>query len=219
MAVRNHYDRSHERFTWRGALQCRAGPKKRTGRKILSCARDRVYDKTVNVPGSCVFYSLCTALEAANRICGVNTGRLSWEDLCNWVDENNPCRIYASLRVLKSRGIRRELDYKKGNVTAKRFKISQFYEFCNVDQINDDGIPCGLDQHNVKGAINNFLSKTVMIASFPISYNYYDFENGFEHIYQYDLNDPVCDNDGTDRIITHAAVITSFGFEEKYSLF
>ncbi|EEC79402.1 hypothetical protein OsI_20340 [Oryza sativa Indica Group] len=111
------------------------------------------------------------------------------------------------LRVLKSRGVRRELDYKKGNITAKRFKISRFYEFCNVNQINDDGVPCGLDQHNVKGTINNFLSKTMMIASFPVSYNCYDFEDRFEHVYQYDINDPVCENDGTDRIITQAAVI------------
>lgn len=95
----------------------------------------------------------------------------------------------------------------QGNITAKRFKISRFYEFCNVNQINDDGVPCGLDQHNVKGKINNFLSKTMMIASFPVSYNCYDFEDRFEHVYQYDINDPVCENDGTDRIITQAAVI------------
>uniref|UniRef100_A0A0E0HG08 DUF3615 domain-containing protein n=1 Tax=Oryza nivara TaxID=4536 RepID=A0A0E0HG08_ORYNI len=99
------------------------------------------------------------------------------------------------LRVLKSRGVRRELDYKKGNITAKRFKISRFYEFCNVNQINDDGVPCGLDQHNVKGKINNFLSKTMMIASFPIgslhkllSFTGFGFEENTPYCYFLDCN-------------------------------
>lgn len=58
----------------------------------------------------------------------------------------------------------------------------------------------------------------MMIASFPVSYNCYDFEDRFEHVYQYDINDPVCENDGTDRIITQAAVIYWLRVWGKYSL-
>lgn len=205
----NHYERSHERFTWRGVLHTHVDPKKRKGFKILSRPRDRVKDKTINVPGSCVFYSLATALEAAYRACGVDIDKLSWEDLYDMVDQDNQFRVRASLRVLKYRGIRRDADYKKGNINGKRFKIAQFCDISN-----------GLDCHNIKGAINNYLSKTVMVATFPISHNYYDLEDGVENIYEYDEDDPVFGGDaGSEQIFTHMAVITGFGFEEKVPYF
>ncbi|CAO2173450.1 unnamed protein product, partial [Urochloa humidicola] len=81
------YVRSHERYTWRGVLHTHADPKKRKGFKILSHPRDRAKDNTLHVRGSCVWYSFATALEAAFRVCGVDVGKLSWEDLHDMVDQ------------------------------------------------------------------------------------------------------------------------------------
>ncbi|RCV10212.1 hypothetical protein SEVIR_2G097100v4 [Setaria viridis] len=213
------YERSHERFTWNGVLRPHADRMKRV--KILPQARNRVH----KVKGSCVYSSITTALEAANRMCGVEVGELAWEELHEMVDEFNPCRITAALRVLKYRGIRRTVDYKKGNLNGKRFKISQFYEFCNVDIIHDDVPACGLDQHNMKAAIKNMLSRTVLLAHFPISENYYELLNGGEHIYAYDERYPVFQRDedeneeGSKAIATHVVVVTGFRFEESTPYF
>lgn len=62
--------------------------------------------------GTCVYFSLTTALRAAYRACGVEIGELSWEELREMVKEGEPCRIRASLRVLKYHGIRTEVDYR-----------------------------------------------------------------------------------------------------------
>jgi len=59
-AMVNHFERSHERFTWRGVLHTHVDPKKRKGFKILSRPRDRVKDKTINVPG--LFYFLSSLI-------------------------------------------------------------------------------------------------------------------------------------------------------------
>lgn len=45
------YERSHERFTWRGALHYHANPKKRKHFKILPDARNRQMDDIKNVNG------------------------------------------------------------------------------------------------------------------------------------------------------------------------
>ncbi|CAN6321463.1 unnamed protein product [Urochloa humidicola] len=212
------YERSHERLTWKGALRPHADPMKRI--KILPHARNR----DEKVAGSCVHSSICVALEAANRMCGVEVDELAWEDLYDMVDEFNPCRITAALRVVKYRGIRRRVDYKKGNFKGKRFKISQFYEFCNVDIIGDDAPACGLDKHNMEAAIKNMLSRTVLLAHFPISENYYELLDGGEHIYAYDEDDPVLQRgekgeEGSGAIPTHVVVVTGFGFEENTPYF
>ncbi|CAO2211541.1 unnamed protein product [Urochloa humidicola] len=205
----NKYAQSHERYTWRGVLHTHAEPKKRKGFKILSHPRDRAKDKTLHVPGSCVCYSFATALEAAFRACGVDVDKLSWEDLHDMIGQDNPFRARAALRALKYHGIRREADYKKGNTNGKRFKIAQFCDISN-----------GLNCHNIEGAINNYLRKTVMVATFPISYNYYDMENGAENIYEFDEDDPVFAGEvGPEQICTHMAVITGFGFEEEVPYF
>lgn len=46
-------------------------------------------------------------------MCGLDVGEFAWEELQEMVDEFNPCRITAALRVLKYHGIRRRVDYKK----------------------------------------------------------------------------------------------------------
>lgn len=69
----------------------------------------------VNLEGSCVYYSIATALEAANWISGVEVEELAWEELYDMVDEHNPCRTRAALRVLKYHGIHKRIDYKKVN--------------------------------------------------------------------------------------------------------
>lgn len=65
-----------------------------------------------NFEGTCVYYSLTTALRAANRACGLEIGELSWEELCEMVSQDEPCRIRALLHVLKYHGIRTEVDYR-----------------------------------------------------------------------------------------------------------
>lgn len=106
-------------------------------------------------------------------------------------------------------------------MNGKRFKISQFFEFCNAAAINnDEEVPCGLERNNIKVCIDNVLSKHVMVAHFPISYNYYDMSNGAEHIYAYDKDNPVMvEEDGSELVYTHMAVITGFGFEEAIPYF
>lgn len=85
----------------------------------------------------------------------------------------------------------------------------------------DNDNPCGLDPENVKAAIDNFLSRTVLLAHFPISDNYHDLDNGGDHIYFYDKDNPVVEEfgDGPSLIPTHLAVITGFGFEENIPFF
>lgn len=107
-------------------------------------------------------------------------------------------------------------------MSGKRFKISQFFEFCNVERIiSDEDSPCGLDRNNIKATIDNVLSKHVMVAHFPISNNYNDMFQGLEHIYAYDKDDPllIVEEDGSEHIYTHMAVITGFGFEEAVPYF
>ncbi|KAJ1276664.1 hypothetical protein BS78_05G231900 [Paspalum vaginatum] len=201
------YERSQERFTWNGVT---CSHMKRI--KILPQARDR----DQNVSGSCVYYAIATALEAANRISGVEVDELAWEELHDKVDKFNPCRVTVALRVLKYHGIHKKVDYKKRNFNGKRFKISQFYEFCNVDIIEED-VPSGLDRNNIEAAINNMLSRTVMLAHFPISKDYCSLSDGGEHIYKFDKDDLVLEPSG--GIPTHVAVVTGFGFEESTPYF
>lgn len=129
------YERSHERFTWNRALRPHPEPMKRT--KVLPQARSPEKNVTgtcyfisklsistnltrlflhklcVTIEGSCVYYSIATTLEAANRICGVEVDELAWEELFEMVREDNPNRISAALRVLKYRGIQRKVDHEK----------------------------------------------------------------------------------------------------------
>lgn len=63
------------------------------------------------------------------------------------------------------------------------------------------------------------LSKSVILAHFPISYNYYDLYNG-EHIYAYDADSAILqESDDVGRIKTHLVVVTGFMFEEKTPYF
>jgi hypothetical protein len=95
-----------------------------------------------------------------------------------------------------------------------------------VDIIHDDVPACGLDQHNMEAAIKNMLSRTVLLAHFPISENYYNLLDGAEHIYAYEESDPVLQNgeedeneEGSGAISTHVVVVTGFGFEESTPYF
>lgn len=60
-----------------------------------------------------------------------------------------------------------------------------------------------------------------MIATFPISNNYYELDDGADFIYQYDDDDTVFVylDDGSFKIATHTVVITGFGFEENIPYF
>lgn len=80
---------------------------------FINSARLVLYLLYIDVEGSCVYYSIATALQAANGACGVDVGELAWEDLHEMVNEDNPARISAALRVLKYRGIRSRPDYEK----------------------------------------------------------------------------------------------------------
>lgn len=66
------------------------------------------------------------------------------------------------------------------------------------------------------------LSRTVMLAHFPISANYYCLDEGTEHIYAYDEDDPVFEDENEEGLLgipTHVVVVTGFGFEETIPYF
>lgn len=83
--------------------------------KFTNLTKKILFMICVYVKGSCVYYSIATALEAAYRIAGVEVEELAWEELYDMVDECNPRRTTAALRVLKYRGIHKRVDYKKVN--------------------------------------------------------------------------------------------------------
>lgn len=77
----------------------------------------------------------------------------------------------------------------------------------------------GLDRNNTKAAIDNMLSKSVILTHFPISRNYLALDDS-DHIYAYEEDSAILEEteDGP-YICTHLVVVTGFGFEEQIPYF
>lgn len=85
---------------------------------------------------------MATALEAAYRIAGVEVEELAWEELYDMVDENNPRRTTAALRVLKYHGIHKRVDYKKVNSLLHSISLAFAFHFCFLKLDATNQIAC-----------------------------------------------------------------------------
>uniref|UniRef100_A0A0E0F8C1 Uncharacterized protein n=1 Tax=Oryza meridionalis TaxID=40149 RepID=A0A0E0F8C1_9ORYZ len=151
---------------------------RRSGRVRRSTARP------IPVERSCVLFSVATTVEAAFRASGIKVRQLSWQYIGEMIREDAQDRIFEALCVVKYHGIMMHDDFKRGIVNARRYKIHQFYQMGNPENVAITP-QITLDKHIIKAALDNFLKKSVLIGRIPISLNYYDLEDG-EHIYYFD---------------------------------